>query len=106
MDVHQKHDYAYQPQGLQGVWYGREATANREIAGNGRHLATLAQASHLLTDRGITPNRFYWLAPLTGSPGLFFHPLLSSHPHINNTVPYPLGLSSRTVVSLPHHIIF
>lgn len=64
MAVHQNHDYAYHPQGLQGVWYGREAQANRQFAGKGRHLFTLDDATHLLTDRGIESNRLYWLAPL------------------------------------------
>ena len=64
MAVHQNHDYAYHPRGFEGVWYGQEAQANRQFAGKGRHLFTLDDATHLLTDRGIEPNRLYWLAPL------------------------------------------
>jgi len=97
MAVHQNHDYAYHPQGLQGVWYGREATANREIAGNGRHLATLDQASHLLTDRGITPNRFYWLAPWRGRLILFGHAAWYTALDITKPLRYALGLSRRRI---------
>jgi len=64
MAVHQNHDYAYHPQGLHGVWHGQEAQANRQFAGRGRHLFTLDDATHLLTDCGIEPNRLYRLAPL------------------------------------------
>jgi hypothetical protein len=64
MAVHQNHDYAYHPQGLHGVWHGREAQANWQFAGKGRHLFTLDDATHRLTDCEINPNRLYWLAPL------------------------------------------
>lgn len=63
MAVHQNHDYAYHPQGLYGVWHGQEAQANRQFAGKGRHLFTLDDATHLLTDGEIESNRLYWLAP-------------------------------------------
>jgi hypothetical protein len=64
MAVHQNHDYAYHPQGLHGVWHGREAQANWQFAGKGSHLFTLDDATYRLTDCELNPNRFYWLAPL------------------------------------------
>jgi hypothetical protein len=64
MAVHQNHDHAYHPQGLHGVWHGQEAQANRQFAGQGRHLFTLDDATHLLTGGEIEPNRLYRLAPL------------------------------------------
>jgi len=64
MAVHQNHDYAYHPQGLHGVWHGREAQANWQFAGKGRHLFTGKGRHHRLTDCEINPNRLYWLAPL------------------------------------------
>lgn len=63
MAVHQNHDHGYHPQGLHGVWHGHEAQTNREFAGRGRHLFTLDDATHRLTERGIEPNRLCWLAP-------------------------------------------
>jgi hypothetical protein len=95
MAVHQNHDYAYHPQGLHGVWYGREAKANREVAGKGRHLATLDEATHLLTGRGIKPNRLYWLAPLRRRLVLFAHAAWYTALEITKPLRYALGLTRR-----------
>ena len=93
--VHQNHDYAYHPQGLHGVWYGHEAQANRQVAGGGRHLATLDEATHLLTNRGIKRNRFCWLAPWRRRLVLFAIGMWYSALETTKALRYALGLSRR-----------
>jgi hypothetical protein len=61
--VHQNHDYGYHPQGRQGVWHGVEAGRNHQLAGNGRHLRTIADATEVLSEKGFKSNRKrYWSA--------------------------------------------
>ena len=61
--VHQNHDYGYHPQGRQGVWHGIEAGQNHQLAGNGRHLRTIADATEVLHADGFKSNRKrYWSA--------------------------------------------
>jgi hypothetical protein len=67
MAMHQNHDYAYHAEGQKGVWYGAGAKANFKIAGGYRHLHTLEDATHRLTERTIEPRRLYWLAPVRRS---------------------------------------
>lgn len=95
MAIHQNHDYAYHPQGLQGVWYGQEAQANRGFAGKGRHLATLGDATHLLTDRGIEPNRLHWLAPWRRRLLLFANAAWYMALEVTKPLRYALGLHRR-----------
>jgi hypothetical protein len=97
MAIHQNHDYAYHPRGLEGVWYGREAKANREIAGKGLHLATLDEATHRLTSRTIKPNRFYWLAPYRRRLVLFANAAWYTALDITKPLRYALGLTRRRV---------
>lgn len=61
--VHQNHDYSSHPQGWQGVWYGNGSKRNFELAGGYRHLHTIEDATHRLTEQGIEPRRLYFLAP-------------------------------------------
>ncbi len=95
--VHQNHDYAYHPQGLHGVWYGQEAQANRELAGRGRQLATLGEATYLLTARGIKPNWLSWLAPLRRRIVLLANAMWYAALGITKPVRYSLGLIRRRV---------
>jgi hypothetical protein len=97
MAIHQNHDYAYHPQGLHGVWYGPEAEANRDVAGKGRHLATLDEATHLLSDGGIKLNRFRWLAPGRRRMTLFAHAAWYTGLEITKPLRYALGLTRRRV---------
>jgi hypothetical protein len=61
--VHQNHDYGYHPQGRQGVWYGLEAGLNHQLAGAGRHLRTIADATEVLHADGFRSNHGrYWSA--------------------------------------------
>jgi hypothetical protein len=61
--VHQNHDYGYHAQGRQGVWHGIEAGQNHQLAGNGRHLRTIADATEVLHADGFKSNRKrYWSA--------------------------------------------
>jgi hypothetical protein len=59
--VHQNHDYAYHPQGKPGVFYGEESGRNYELAGGWNHLRTIADASEVLREDGLKPNRLrHW----------------------------------------------
>jgi hypothetical protein len=51
--VHQNHDYNHHPQGWDGIWKGQEPLRNRVLAGNGKHLCTYEDATHLLTRHGL-----------------------------------------------------
>jgi hypothetical protein len=51
--VHQNHGYEHHPGGSDGVWKGREAEINLELAGSPRHLFTLRDATHWLTPDGL-----------------------------------------------------
>jgi hypothetical protein len=61
--IHQNHDYAYHPQGKQGVWQDEEAQRNYELAGGTPHIYTIDDATHRLTPEGVVPNPGYRLAP-------------------------------------------
>jgi hypothetical protein len=54
--VHQNHDYSYHPDGEAGVWSGKEAIRNYELAGGWRHLYTVENATHKITERGLRRN--------------------------------------------------
>jgi hypothetical protein len=61
--VHQNHDYSYHPQGMAGVWNDVVTQGNFRRAGGWSHLHTMQDAKWRLTAKGISPNRFAWLAP-------------------------------------------
>lgn len=56
MAIHQNHDYAYHPDGKQGVWQGEEAKRNFELAGGSKNLYTIADATHKLRKKAIKRN--------------------------------------------------
>jgi hypothetical protein len=61
--VHQNHDYGYHAQGKQGVFYGQEFRRNYELAGGWKHLRTIADATEVLREEGLEPNRWrHWAA--------------------------------------------
>lgn len=55
--IHQNHDYAYHPDGEQGVWHGDEAQQNYALLQGLRHYATLENATHELSYDGIHSSR-------------------------------------------------
>jgi hypothetical protein len=73
--IHQHHDYAHHPHGVEGVWHGEEARRNNELAGP-RGFATTEDATHKFTAKGVKQNfssrlvparrivRRCWAAPL------------------------------------------
>lgn len=58
--VHQNHDYSYHPEGEAGVWYGAEARQNYAFLEGGRCFATMQNATHRLTGRGIRQNYLHY----------------------------------------------
>ena len=52
MAIHQNHDYNHHPKGRVGVWQGPEPERNWQLAGNGEHLCTFEDATHILTRSG------------------------------------------------------
>ena len=59
--VHQNHDYSYHPKGRAGVWHGIEADANFRLAGNGRHMRRISDATEVLNATRIRSNAGrYW----------------------------------------------
>lgn len=51
--VHQNHGYSYHPQGKQGTNEDALARRNIELAGNGRHLRMLEDATHRMNGDGV-----------------------------------------------------
>ena len=50
--VHQNHEYGYHPQGKQGTSEDDLARRNVELAGNGKHLRSIPDATHAMTRKG------------------------------------------------------
>lgn len=62
--IHQDHDYAYHPRGLQGVKTDAESKRNRALAGGQLHLYTIDHATHRLVDGRMEDKPGRWLVPL------------------------------------------
>jgi hypothetical protein len=61
--VHQNHDYSYHPNGRAGVWHGIEADENMRLAGCGRHMRRISDATKVLNATGIRSNAWrHWSA--------------------------------------------
>jgi hypothetical protein len=58
--VHQNHDYSHHPEGEKGIYEGEEARQNYAYM-QGWHYATLENATHRLTFRGVRPNYHHWV---------------------------------------------
>jgi len=58
--IHENHDYSYHPDGEKGVWQGEEAKYNEQFL-QGWHFATLEDATHRLTPRGVRRSFRHWL---------------------------------------------
>jgi hypothetical protein len=56
--IHQNHDYSHHPQGTQGVWKGEESKRNFELTGGWSNLRSIADATELLTQKGLKPNPY------------------------------------------------
>jgi hypothetical protein len=63
--VHQNHDFAYHPGGLQGIKTDAESKRNRALAGGQLHLYTIDHATHRLIDGLIVDKSGRWHVPLT-----------------------------------------
>ena len=53
MAVHQNHDYGYHAAGKDGVFEDEISRRNYELAGNGKHLCTYEDATHIMTRSGL-----------------------------------------------------
>jgi hypothetical protein len=54
--VHQNHDYSYHPNGRTGVWHGIEADENLRLAGKGKHMRRISDATEVLNAAGMRSN--------------------------------------------------
>jgi hypothetical protein len=52
--VHQNHDYGHVPKGTGNLWYGPEADTNIKLLGDGSRFFTLMDATHKLTEAGLS----------------------------------------------------
>jgi hypothetical protein len=57
--IHQNHDYSHHPEGEKGIYDGEEARQNFAYMQGGCY-ATLENATHRLTPRGIRSNYYHW----------------------------------------------
>jgi hypothetical protein len=112
--VHQNHDYAYHPQGKQGMWRDAESQRNLELAGGYEHLRTIESAQFRLGCGRISRNPWHRLAyarwtarrlaetysmrARTAVQNHFWHPLLDFTRPLRRQV----GIRQETVASLSH----
>jgi hypothetical protein len=96
--VHQNHDYSYHPQGKQGVWTGKEAMRNLDLAGGRKYLCNILHATRELTTEGGI--RWTWLQKrrksLYGFPSIIWHSLLE----LTYVPRHALGLSRQGIRQL------
>jgi hypothetical protein len=59
--IHQNHDYSHHAGGQEGLWQDVEAQQNYALLGKG-HFATIDNATHRLTQIGMRPNYYHWVA--------------------------------------------
>jgi hypothetical protein len=59
--IHQNHDYSHHPGGQRGLWMDVEAQQNQALMGKG-HFATIDNATHKLTPKGLQVNYYHYLA--------------------------------------------
>jgi hypothetical protein len=59
--IHQNHDYSHHPGGQSGLWQDVEARQNYALLGQG-HFATIDNATHRLTQNGLRPNYYHYVA--------------------------------------------
>jgi len=53
--IHQNHDYSHAANGFRGARFGPEARLNLALAGGQRHLFTIWDSTHVLTEDGVEP---------------------------------------------------
>ncbi len=96
--IHQNHDYAYHPQGKEGVWQDAEAQRNYELAGGVKHIFTMDDATHRLTATGIAANPGYRLAParraLRRGRAAVWHAILGATRPVRHALGFKRGLGS------------
>lgn len=63
--IHQNHDFAYHPGGLQGIKVDAESKRNRALAGGQLHLYTIDHATHVLVDGHVVNKPGRWHVPVT-----------------------------------------
>jgi hypothetical protein len=98
--IHQNHDYGYHPQGKQGVWQDEEAQRNYALAGGVRHIYTMDDATHRLTQQALQTNPGYRLAPARRAwrrgRAAVWHAILGA----TRPVRHALGLKQETIQRL------
>jgi hypothetical protein len=99
--VHQNHGYAYHPQGKEGTNEDVLARRNKSLAAEGKHLRTIADATHTLTRKGL----------LRRAP--FHRFAVETLPNLPNTIIFntlwirkPLGLQRRNLQKLAKKMRF
>jgi hypothetical protein len=93
--IHQNHDYFHHPQGKEGIWYGKEAERNHELAGE-RTFLTLEHATHRLTSNGIKWGVGHWFEPARRAvPPWWWTPFT-----VTRSIRRRLGLNKDHIVSL------
>jgi len=97
--IHQQHDYAHHPQGFTGVYRGEEARRNHELAGP-RGFATIVDATHKLTVKGVKRTFFWRLVPVRRTLSLLMWLLDVSRPGR-----HALGLRRANVARLTAKVV-
>lgn len=102
--VHQSHDFAYHPGGLDGVRSDAESRRNRSLAGGQLHLYTIDHATHRLVRGRIEDRPGRWHVPATALLHLYasqlWYRLLKNTVHVRHA----LGLHRRALAQVHRRV--
>ena len=93
--IHQNHDFAYHPGGLEGVRRDCESKRNRALAGGQLHLYTIEHATHQLVNGRIEDKPGRWHVPVTALLHLYGSQLWYGLLKSTWSVRHALGLHKR-----------
>jgi hypothetical protein len=69
--LHQNHEYRTTPERVKGSYTDRTAMHNRSLSGNGTQLRSIADATYVMKQDGITKNlRRHWMGFARSAPSL------------------------------------
>ena len=76
VSIHQDHDYAHHPGGIQGIGISVEAERNRELVGGKSHFFVIRDRTHVLTANDFRRSRDGWWAWRSLRTSKVLHPSL------------------------------
>jgi hypothetical protein len=100
MAIHQNHDYSHHQQGMQGVREGVEYKRNLALAGNWRHINSIADATHVMKAGAIGRTYRHWRTQGQREWEHVWHPLRQSVLDTTRPLRRRLGLTGQDLARL------